>query len=269
MKTDLNEYFRKYRPEGDYALTPRIHCADGLSLSVQAGCAAYCAPRNATGPWYMVEVGYPSAECPELCQWIANPEKPTDTVYGYVPISVVEKLIESHGGIVETPTGKERGVSGKHTLGSFLADLLAKEEQSLRIRRDAAKCWSEGTDDEWEASCALTGDKVPSKAERDECAARETRIAGKVSQRVEELKCYIAAYALLLDALLAQEEAERAEEAYRREEKAPLCGLAAEDHDAWKLRLSDLAQDAFELTAKAKQLRAAALAATNPASDES
>jgi hypothetical protein len=195
----------------------------------------------------MVEVGYPSAECPELCQWIANPEKPTDTVYGYVPISVVEKLIESHGGIVETPTGKERGVSGKHTLGSFLADLLAKEEQSLRIRRD----------------------KVPSKAERDECAARETRIAGKVSQRVEELKCYIAAYALLLDALLAQEEAERAEEAYRREEKAPLCGLAAEDHDAWKLRLSDLAQDAFELTAKAKQLRAAALAATNPASDES
>ena len=29
----------------------------------------------------------------------AGPDAPTQTVYGYVPIEVVEKLIDSHGGI--------------------------------------------------------------------------------------------------------------------------------------------------------------------------
>ena len=29
------------------------------------------------------------------------PETPTETVYGYVPVGIVEALIESHGGMVE------------------------------------------------------------------------------------------------------------------------------------------------------------------------
>jgi hypothetical protein len=80
---------------------------------------------------------------------------------------------------------------------------------------------------------------------------------------VERKAKVMTAAPLLYEALVAQEEAERAQDAYRREEKAPLCGLPAEDRDAWKLRLSDLAQDAFDLTAKAKQLRAAALSTLN------
>lgn len=99
--TDLNEYFRKHhdRRHLDFRSCPPVVCADGLTLSVQASRYHYCAPRDSEGPWFKVEVGFPSAECPELMEWCESPESPTQTVYGYVPIEVVEKLIDAHGGI--------------------------------------------------------------------------------------------------------------------------------------------------------------------------
>lgn len=77
---------------------PRIQCADGLSLSVQAGSTAYCAPRNGTGPWTQVEVGFPSERIEELMEYAEDPNEPTETVYGWVPIEIVEAVIEQHGG---------------------------------------------------------------------------------------------------------------------------------------------------------------------------
>lgn len=77
---------------------PRIQCADGLSLSVQAGSTAYCAPRNGFGPWTQVEVGFPSARIEELMPYAEEPDDPTETVYGWVPIEIVEAVIEQHGG---------------------------------------------------------------------------------------------------------------------------------------------------------------------------
>lgn len=67
---DLNKYLMGTRdadcPEDlSYPIAKRIVCADGFSLSVQANQGAYCAPRNNRGPWYEVEVGFPSAK-PEL-----------------------------------------------------------------------------------------------------------------------------------------------------------------------------------------------------------
>lgn len=34
-------------------------------------------------------------------EYAENPDEPTDTVYGYVPVSVVEAVINSRGGIVQ------------------------------------------------------------------------------------------------------------------------------------------------------------------------
>ena len=77
-----------------------ITCKDGFSLSVQASSTHYCSPRNGVGPWTSVEVGYPSAKVEEFMEYMDNTESdPTQTVYGYVPVEVVEKVIESHGGI--------------------------------------------------------------------------------------------------------------------------------------------------------------------------
>lgn len=105
---------------------PRIVCNDGYSVSVQASEYTYCEPRytqwqNEDG-WQVingnywsssktpmnfetdhftlyesVELGYPS-EADELIYEYAEGNDYTNTVYGYVPVKIVEQLIEKHGG---------------------------------------------------------------------------------------------------------------------------------------------------------------------------
>lgn len=105
---------------------PRIACNDGFSVSVQASEFAYCNPRytqwqNENGwqvingnyysssdiprnfetdhfiPYESVELGYPS-KADELIYEYAEGDDYTNTVYGYVPVKIVEQLIEKHGG---------------------------------------------------------------------------------------------------------------------------------------------------------------------------
>ena len=78
---------------------PRLYCNDGYSISVQASEFHYCSPRlNGLQDYKSVELEYPSTE-DELINEYAEDFDYTNTVYGYVPIEVVEKLIEKHGGI--------------------------------------------------------------------------------------------------------------------------------------------------------------------------
>ena len=106
----LNEYLLSQRDLNDddvrsdflFPFSKRIKCKDGYSLSVQAHHGSYCQPRNNVGPWYQVEVGFPS-DRPDnaVMRYAEEPEHPTETVYGYVPIELVEALIDSHGGMAE------------------------------------------------------------------------------------------------------------------------------------------------------------------------
>lgn len=79
---------------------PSIQCADGFYISVQASRTHYCSPREDEGPWHQVECGFPS-EHPgdEMLEHAEDKERPTDTAYGYVPVGIVERLIDRHGGI--------------------------------------------------------------------------------------------------------------------------------------------------------------------------
>ena len=77
-----------------------VQCADGFRMSVQANQRGYCHPRNNTGPWSEVEVGYPSAYEHCLQPYAESPDRPTETVYGYVPNKLVRSIIEAHGGLV-------------------------------------------------------------------------------------------------------------------------------------------------------------------------
>ncbi|MDD4389709.1 MAG: hypothetical protein PHW03_02780 [Eubacteriales bacterium] len=114
---DLNEYLMSQRDANDpkvqddysFPLAKRIECADGFSLSVQASHGAYCSPRTNLGPWYQVEVGYPSDVPTEIMHYCEDPETPTATVYGYVPIELVETLIEAHGGMKDNTGIKPSG----------------------------------------------------------------------------------------------------------------------------------------------------------------
>ena len=116
---------------------PRIVCNDGFSVSVQASECTYCHPRytqwqNEDGwqvingeywlssetprnfetdhytPYESVELGYPSEE-DELINEYAEGDDYTGTVYGYVPVDIVEKLIEKHGGYKGVDRSNTRG----------------------------------------------------------------------------------------------------------------------------------------------------------------
>jgi hypothetical protein len=52
-----NFYTSKYKPMK--ILNQRITCEDGFSVSVQANEGAYCYPRNDSGPYMEVELGFP------------------------------------------------------------------------------------------------------------------------------------------------------------------------------------------------------------------
>tara|TARA_E500000305_G_scaffold109707_1_gene115451 strand:+ start:179 stop:529 length:351 start_codon:yes stop_codon:yes gene_type:complete len=79
-----------------------VVCADGFKMSVQAGEANYCEPRIDNAERYTeVEIGYPSREEDLLLKWAEEPDAPTNTVYGFVPVARVALVIAKHGGMVE------------------------------------------------------------------------------------------------------------------------------------------------------------------------
>jgi hypothetical protein len=98
----------------NHRIYKRVHCADGYHVSIQAHYGSYCAPRpggdafgmggareDYAGPFYKVELGFPSAHDALLNEWGSDPDDPTGTIYGYVPVDVVRELIAKHGGMVK------------------------------------------------------------------------------------------------------------------------------------------------------------------------
>jgi hypothetical protein len=77
---------------------PRVVCKSGLHMSVQASEMHYCEPRDNHGPWTHVEIGYPSQILPELAPY--NEDGYGD-IYAYVPIELVEQIIEDNGGFAD------------------------------------------------------------------------------------------------------------------------------------------------------------------------
>ena len=79
----------------------RVVCADGSTVSVQADVYCYCTPRNNEGPYTHVEAGFPTGKIPVA--WKRYAEDKEDlygTVYPYLPVYLVDKFINMHGGLV-------------------------------------------------------------------------------------------------------------------------------------------------------------------------
>jgi len=89
----------------------KIVCRDGFEVSVQASSTHYCTPRDDDGPYIEIELGYPSEPVEAWMEYAENPDRPTDTVYGYIPIELVVRVFDSHGGIdwAKTLEEKEEG----------------------------------------------------------------------------------------------------------------------------------------------------------------
>lgn len=94
-KYDLNKLLTFKSAHPTYRVMPRIVCADGTTLSVQAGSMLYSTPRSNRGPYSAVEVGFPSSPPPSTWdEYASGPD-----IWAYVPIELVHFYIAGHGGI--------------------------------------------------------------------------------------------------------------------------------------------------------------------------
>jgi len=86
---------------------PHIVCTDGFSMSVQVGYSLYSTPKKVAKRYSEVEIGYPSERESLLEEYVESfyvtPDF-TDSIYPYVPVKVVDKVLKKHGGIDLTET---------------------------------------------------------------------------------------------------------------------------------------------------------------------
>ena len=89
---------------------PHIVCEDGFSMSVQVGYSLYSTPKKVAKRYSAVEIGFPSEpeelikEYAEFAPFDEDTTDYTDTVYPYVPVKIVDKVLKKHGGINLTQT---------------------------------------------------------------------------------------------------------------------------------------------------------------------
>ena len=124
MKTSINEFiknnlkvkvlYENKDPLMKHMMTssrlPHIVCSDGFEMSVQVGYNLYSEPKKVAKRYSAVEIGFPSEreslleEYVELSIFDEKFVDYTDTVYPYVPVKVVDKVLKKHGGIDLTET---------------------------------------------------------------------------------------------------------------------------------------------------------------------
>jgi hypothetical protein len=89
-----------YDEDEEFLVKKPVVCNDGFTISVQGGSEfLYCSPRKKCNDYYEVECGFPSEDEELLKEYAEDPENLTQTVYSYIPIDLVEKVILKHGGI--------------------------------------------------------------------------------------------------------------------------------------------------------------------------
>lgn len=103
-----NEFLQKYRMVTSLGLNiprPRVICEDGLSMSIQAGLQQYSTPSEDADVYSHVEIGYPSMLVDEILEYAEDKYEPLNTYYHNVPVEIVDKVIQCHGGIVALDAG--------------------------------------------------------------------------------------------------------------------------------------------------------------------
>jgi len=86
----------------NYFHLPKVYCKDGFNISIQVTKGDYCASENGIRTfgidWKLVEWGFPSQPI-DAEKYMCESGDTINGVGGYVPVELMEELIEEHGGI--------------------------------------------------------------------------------------------------------------------------------------------------------------------------
>ena len=95
---------KTFQPMTILPVRERAYCKDGFSVSIQGGSPFhYCVPRKHCNEYKELELGFPSNIDMTILKYAECKYNPLETIYSFVPIEVVEKMIEKHGGIINYP----------------------------------------------------------------------------------------------------------------------------------------------------------------------
>lgn len=86
----------------NFSQRPQIVCQDGFAVSVQATECHYTSPRRNFEDARMydkMELGFPTMKESLILDYAEDPENPTETVYGFVPVEIINEVIAKHGGL--------------------------------------------------------------------------------------------------------------------------------------------------------------------------
>ena len=104
IKEFLKQQIKLQENSGDatYVPLPRVQCKDGFTISVQVGRGIYSIPaiKSSDIDYTCVELGFPSDIEYDIREYAEARWKLKYTVYPFVPIELVEEVIQKHGGIV-------------------------------------------------------------------------------------------------------------------------------------------------------------------------
>ncbi len=105
MKEGFCGTYYKDDPDRSIQRSRSLLLADGTTLSIQASWGHYCSPKeNSPSGSYDIydsfEIGFPSNPIDEIINYAEDKERPTDTVYAYVPKQLIRDLISARGGVV-------------------------------------------------------------------------------------------------------------------------------------------------------------------------
>ena len=99
----------------NFSTLPKIICADGFSMSVQVGGSLYSTPKKIAKRYSAVEIGFPSEHEILIESYAEGHDFENDldyinTVYPYVPVRIVDKVLKKHGGIDLAKTLKKERI---------------------------------------------------------------------------------------------------------------------------------------------------------------
>lgn len=107
-----------------------LMCKSGWGVSVQAQKSNYCTPRETGAKAYThVELGFPTAPEPLIAGFADQPDNPTETVYGYVPVGIVQAVIVKHGGI---ESGEHPPFQLDANQAAIMAEAMQQIEEEVR-----------------------------------------------------------------------------------------------------------------------------------------